>query len=59
MIVGGLHCGDIPLAHGPGILQIGASPRKPLTPEPHHQKISHEAGMTPVAVREGMNQPSR
>ena len=56
MIVGGLQCGDIALAHGPGILQVGASPRKPLTPEPHHQKIRHEAGVAAVAVREGMNQ---
>lgn len=56
MIIGGLQRGDIALAHGPGILQIGASPRKSLTPEPHHQKIRHETGVAAVAVREGMNQ---
>ena len=56
MIVGGLQSGDIALTHAPGILQIHASPRKPLPPEPHHQKIRHEAGVAAVAVREGMNQ---
>jgi hypothetical protein len=56
MIVGGMQCGDIALAHGPDILQIRASPRKLLTSEPHYQKICHEAGVAAVAVREGMNQ---
>lgn len=55
MIVGGLQCGDITLAHCAGILKICASPRKPLRPEPHHQKIRHEAGVAAVAILEGMN----
>ena len=55
MIVGGLQGGDITLARRAGTLQIRASPRKPLTPEPHHQKIRHEAGVAAVAIREGMN----
>jgi len=55
MIVGGLQGGDITLAHRAGILHIRASPRKPLTPEPHHQKIRHEAGVAAVAIRERMN----
>jgi hypothetical protein len=55
MIVSGLQGGDITLAHNAGILQIRGSPRKPLTPEPHHQKIRHEAGAATVAIREGMN----
>jgi len=55
MMVGGLQGGDITLAHCAGILQIRASPRKPLSPEPHHQKIRHEAGVATVAIREGMN----
>ena len=55
MIVGGLQGGDIALAHRAGIAQTLASPRKPLTPEPHHQKIRHQAGVTAVAVRERVN----
>jgi hypothetical protein len=55
MIVGGLQGGDIMLAHCAGVVQIRASPRKPLTAEPHHQEIRHEPGVAAVAIREGMN----
>ena len=55
MIIGGLQGGDVALAYRAGILQIGTAPRKPLTPEPYHQKIRHEAGVAAVAIREGMN----
>src|SRR5580692_478211 len=55
MIVGGPQGGDMTLPHRTRILQIRASPRKPLTPEPHYQKIRHEAGVAAVAIRERMN----
>jgi hypothetical protein len=55
MIVSGLQSSDIALAHSPGIAQTLPSPRKPLAPEPHHQKIRHEAGVAAVSIREGMN----
>lgn len=54
MIVGGLQGGDIALAHFAGVLQIVSPPRKPLTAEPHHQKIGHEAGVAAVAVRKAI-----
>lgn len=56
MIVGGLQGGDIAAAHFAGVLQIVSPSRKPLTAEPHHQKIGHEAGVAAVAVRKAMNQ---
>ncbi len=56
MIVGGLQGADIASAHFSSVLQIGASPRKPFTAEPHNQKIGHEACVAAVAVRKAMNQ---
>ena len=53
MMVGGLQGGDIALAHRAGILQIRASPRKPLPPEPHHQKIRYEAGAAAALLPQG------
>src|SRR5580658_1730617 len=55
MIVGGLQGRDMTLAHRAGILQIRASPRKPLTSEPRYQKIRNESSVTAVAIREGVN----
>ena len=46
---------DITPAHIAGILQIGASPRKPLAAEPHDEKIGDQPGMAAVAVRERMD----
>src|ERR1017187_31816 len=42
MIVRGPQGGDIALAHRAGIAQTLPSPRKPFTPESHHQKVCRQ-----------------
>src|ERR1039458_3584708 len=55
VIVSGAQGFDIALPCRAGIAQTLPSPRKPLTAKLDRQKIGHETGVAPVAIRKGVN----